>query len=374
MTMSSTTLSNDVFAGFGARDRIAGNGGGSDLASIGDGLYRMLRHELEEAGCFEPALWRKLGNMAFVVSAYGLGYVTLLGDPATAPRLAALVLIAFANVQAGFVAHEAGHGAVTRKRRVAAVIGHFFLTFLTALTYGHFQDIHTRHHPYCNVRTRDPDMQSGAFSMYLESAIEKHGLGWLVTRYQAVLIWILVSVQSFTLKFDSVRFMCREPRRARADWLILPLHLALWFGLPVFVLGFADAAMNYALMTWFTGPYLGAIFLVNHIGTKVIGPDEKISYFEQQITTTRNLGASRIADFLFGGLNNHIEHHLFPTLPRKGLRRARRITRDFCRCHGIPYRETSWPRAAAEVSRFFHQVAKSARAIKRETPGTRLSC
>ncbi len=80
-----------------------------------------------------------------------------------------------------------------------------------------------------------------------------------------------------------------------------------------------------------------------------------------------------IADFLFGGLNNHIEHHLFPTLPRKGLRRARRITRDFCRRHGVPYRETSWPRAAAEVSHFFHQVAKSAHAIKRETPGTRLS-
>lgn len=188
MTTSSTPLANDVFAGFGARDGASGNGGGGDLSSIGDGLYRMLRRELEEAGCFAPALWRQMGNMAFVVSAYGLGYLTLLGDPAMGTRLAALVLIAFANVQAGFIAHEAGHGAVTRKRRVAAVIGHFFLTFLTALTYGHFQDIHTRHHPYCNVRTRDPDMQSGAFSMYLESAIEKHGLGWLVTRYHQVLL------------------------------------------------------------------------------------------------------------------------------------------------------------------------------------------
>ncbi len=112
-----------------SRDGASGNDGGSDLSSIGDGLYRMLCHELKDAGCFEPALWHQMGNMVFVVSAFGLGYLTLLGDPATGPPLAALVLIAFANVQAGFIAHEAGHGAVTRKRRVAAVIGYFFLTF-----------------------------------------------------------------------------------------------------------------------------------------------------------------------------------------------------------------------------------------------------
>ena len=214
-------------------------------------------------------------------------------------------------------------------------------------------------------------MQSGAFSMYLESALEKRGLGWLVTRYQAVLIWFLVSLQGFSLKIDSLRFMCREPRRARVDWLVLPLHAAFWIGLPAMVLGIQGAAVNYLLLTWFTGSYLGAIFLVNHIGTEVLGPDDNdMSFFEQQITTTRNLGASRIADFLFGGLNNHIEHHLFPTLPRAGLRRARTITREFCRRHDILYRETNWLGAAGEVSRFFREVTESARIIRRQARTT----
>jgi fatty acid desaturase len=336
-------------------------------SSEGNRLYGMLRRELRDAGCFEPIRWRQVGYMIFVASAFGIGYVTLLGDVALGPRLAMLVLIAAANVHAGFVAHEIGHGAVTRNRRVAMVTGQFFLTFLTALSYGHFQDIHTRHHAHCNRHARDPDMQSGAFSMYLESALEKRGLGWLVTRYQAVLIWILVSIQGFTLKIDSLRFMCREPRRARVDWLVLPLHVAFWIGLPTFVLGFEVAAVNYVLLTWFAGPYLGAIFLVNHIGTVVLGPDDDdISFFEHQISTTRNLGATRIADFLFGGLNNHIEHHLFPTLPRRGLRRARTITREFCRRHDIPYRETNWFGAAVEVSRYFREVTESARTIRRE--------
>ena len=154
------------------------------IISNGDRLYYKLHRELKAAGCFEPAHGSQIGYMILVVSAFGLGYFTLLGDAALGPRLAALLLIAAANVHAGFVAHEIGHGAFTRNRTLAAVVGQFFLTFLTALTYGHFQDIHTRHHAHTNRRAQDPDMQSGAFSMYLESALEKRGPRWLVTRYQ----------------------------------------------------------------------------------------------------------------------------------------------------------------------------------------------
>ena len=84
---------------------------------------RILRRELRDAGCFEPVLWRQIGYMIFVVLAFGIGYITLLGDAAMVPRLAALLLIAAANVHAGFIAHEIGHGAVTRNRRAAGVTG-----------------------------------------------------------------------------------------------------------------------------------------------------------------------------------------------------------------------------------------------------------
>ena len=189
MTMPSTNLWNDVTVKIVDTDSLSETDGRRYPSAIGDDVYQMLRRELIDAGCFERALWSEIGSMIFVVSTFGFGYLILLGDPATGPRLAALALIAFASVHAGFVAHETGHGAVTRNRRAAVVIGHFFMTFLTALTYGHFQDIHTRHHAHCNHRSHDPDMQSGAFSMYLESALDKRSLGWLVTRYQSVLIW-----------------------------------------------------------------------------------------------------------------------------------------------------------------------------------------
>ena len=323
----------------------------------GDRLHRMLLAEVADAGCFRPATARTAGYGIFVLASYAAAYATLLTGPGPVARVLAIVALAFISVHAGFIAHEAGHRAITRNRRVAACVGQLFNTLLTALCYSYFSHIHRRHHPHCNDRSRDPDMQSAFFSMYRESAGEKTGLGRLISRHQAVLIWVLVWLQGFTLKLDSLQHLRRNPRTTRLDQAVLVLHFALWFVPPVLLLGFADAMLNYALMTLLIGPYLGAIFLVNHLGSRVIEPGEPISFFMQEISVTRNLGTSRLSDLFFGGLNNHIEHHLFPSMPTARLRAARRITREFCRRHDIAYREMSWFAAAREVTRHFRAMS-----------------
>lgn len=319
----------------------------------GDSLYRMLRAELSTAGCFRPTAARNVAYGAFILAGHAAAYATLLAAPGFAERLLVLAALAFLNVHSGFLAHEAGHGAITRSRRAVAWIGQVFNTLLTGLAFSYFCHIHRRHHPHTNERGRDPDIQSDAFSMYRQSAEQKTGLGRLISRHQATLIWILVSLQGFTLKLDGVRFLRASPRTTRVDQAVLALHVGLWLVIPALVLGLPAALLNWGLMTLLTGPYLGAIFLVNHIGTRVVEPDEPISFLMQELDTTRNLGASRLNGFLFGGLNNHIEHHLFPTMPTARLRAARPITRAFCQRYGLVYREGSWPAAVREVTRHF---------------------
>jgi len=322
-----------------------------------DPRYRRLQARLSDAGCFRPTPVRTALYAALVLAVYVAGYATLLTAPSPALRAVAWLALVFAGVHGGFIAHEVGHGATLRGRRAVIAIGQVFDTLLTGLAYAYFCHIHRHHHPHTNDRGRDPDMQDGAFSMYRESAQRKRGLARLITRYQAVLIWPLVTLQGFRLKYDGLQFVKREARATRLDQAVLLAHVALWFGPPVLILGLPDALLNYVAMTWLTGPYLGTIFLVNHIGTRVIHPDEPISFFAQQLATTRNLGASRTQDVLFGGLNNHIEHHAFPTMPTFRLRRARPITREFCRSHGLHYREGSWRAAVVDVARHFKAMA-----------------
>lgn len=323
----------------------------------GDELHRELVAELSAAGCFRPATLRCAVYCAFILTCYTAAYAVLLTAPSAWLRAAAVVLAAFSSVHAAFVAHEAGHGAITRNRRVAGLLGQVFHTLLTGLSSTYFRHIHRLHHPHCNERAHDPDMQSAFIAMYRESALAKTGLGRLISRHQAVLIWILIGLQGFTLKFDGLSFVARNPRATRLDQLFLLLHCALWLT-PALALGPVDALLNYALMTVLIGFYVGSIFVVNHIGTRVIEPGEHESFFLQEVSVTRNLGTSRLADFVFGGLNNHIEHHAFPSMPSARLRAARGITRDFCREHDIPYREMSWLEAARETTRYFKAMSR----------------
>jgi fatty acid desaturase len=68
------------------------------------------------------------------------------------------------------------------------------------------------------------------------------------------------------------------------------------------------------------------------------------------------VAGSRLVDFVLGGLNYQIEHHLFPTMPRPNLRRAQPLVRAFCRQHGLPYTEASLFGSYAQAVRHLHAV------------------
>ena len=263
----------------------------------GDRLYRMLVAELTEAGCFRPTPVWNVTYAALIIGGYAAAYATLLTAPGLVVRVAAIVALTCLTVHAGFIAHEAGHGAIIRKRRLATSLTQVFDTLLGGLCASYFSHIHRRHHPHCNDRERDPDIRSGLLSMYRESAEEKAGLGRLISRHQGSLIWLLLCLQGFSLKLDALRFVRRNLRTTRGDQVVWLAHFGLWFVLPSLVLGLPAALLNYGLMTLLTGPYIGAIFVVNHVGTRVIEPDEPISFLVQEASTTRNLGTSALLNF-----------------------------------------------------------------------------
>ena len=80
----------------------------------GDRLHRMLIADLSNAGCFRPTTARNAVYGAFILVGYAGAYATLLAGPGFAVRALALAALAFLGVHAGFLAHEGGHGAITR--------------------------------------------------------------------------------------------------------------------------------------------------------------------------------------------------------------------------------------------------------------------
>jgi fatty acid desaturase len=132
-------------------------------------------------------------------------------------------------------------------------------------------------------------------------------------------------------------------------WILSPVKAVLFI------------AVHQALM----GVYLGCSFAPNHKGMPVLAPGQKLDYLRKQVLTSRNVAGGRWVDFLLGGLNYQIEHHLFPNMPRPNLRRAQALVHDFCTRHGIPYSQCGLLRSYTEVLRHLHHVGAPLRSPAR---------
>ena len=130
-------------------------------------------------------------------------------------------------------------------------------------------------------------------------------------------------------------------------WVVLMIFLG-WRGIGIFVGSQIIASI-----------YLGAIIAPNHKGMPVWAHGAKLSFLERQVLSSRNVTSRPVWDFLFGGLNYQIEHHLFPTLPRVHFKHARAIIKPFCAAHGLPDEEVDPLTSYRMVYAAFRRVGRA---------------
>jgi fatty acid desaturase len=323
-----------------------------------DPRYQRLRQRLEAVGFFAAApggyLWR--------LPLLGVIWIAAMGALATAPgwplRVLAWTALAFTMVQGAFMSHEAMHGSISRRPAVNRAMGQLFDSFLIGFSFSYFTRSHTVHHFNCNEEGTDPDTLSTLFSVFESSAREKRGLGRLITRFQYFAIPLLYPTWALAMKWDALCYLVRHRRETRVDWLMIGLHVVTWFGVLPLYIGFGPAFADYLGMSALTGLYLAVLIPVNHVARAVVPHGDEQPFLEAQLTTTRNLGQSLLLDYLFIGLNSHIEHHLFPWVPSSRLRRGRAVVQAFCREEGLPYYQQSYGRATLEVFRHFWAMSR----------------
>jgi fatty acid desaturase len=103
---------------------------------------------------------------------------------------------------------------------------------------------------------------------------------------------------------------------------------------------------------------MGCSFAPNHKGMPVLTADDELDYLRRQVLTSRNIRGGRWVDFLLGGLNYQIEHHLFPNMPRPNLRRSQHLIRQFCHQHGVSYTDATLFGSYRQVLRHLRDVGR----------------
>jgi len=326
----------------------------------GPELFRELQDRVRRAGLFqskERYYLCKIG-MTLVLSSAGWTAFVLVGQSWW--QLLVAALLGFGSVQTALVVHDAGHTQVCRSGRSNRMICQLHANLLLGVSAAWWVQYHNRHHNHPNDMVRDPSVRRLATIFKRVDSRSSGSSGRIVVRGEPYLFFPRYAFAALGLRLASVLSLVRRhPRAARRfaiESLLMAIHYLAYVSVVTWrldgalLIGFVVA--HYAL----SGLYFGAVVAPNHTGMPMMDTGAT-GWVQRQLLTTRNLRPSPVVDYLFGGLNYQIEHHLFPSMARPNLRRCRPVVKEFCRDRGLPYHETGVVTAYVEIVRYLRRVS-----------------
>ncbi|WP_045558789.1 fatty acid desaturase family protein [Streptomyces sp. FxanaA7] len=268
----------------------------------------------------------------------GWGAVALVGDSWWTLAVAAFLAVVFGQV--ALLAHDAAHRQVFRRRRASEASGRIAGAGV-GMSYGWWQDKHTRHHANPNHEELDPDLDPDLLVWSQDQARAAKGLPRLIGRWQAFLFFPLLTLEGFNLHVSSVKALANRSLKHRTlDGTLLFTHFALYLTVLLWLLPPGMAIAFLAVHQGLFGIYLGSLFAPNHKGMPILTGEDRPDFLRRQVLTSRNVRGGLFTDIALGGLNHQIEHHLFPSMPSPNLRKARTVVRRHCQELGLDYVET----------------------------------
>ena len=334
-------------------------------ASLPGSEYAALSREVRAAGL----LRRRYGYYAFRITANLLVFAgawvafVFVGDSWWQLFIAAGLAVVFA--QLAFIGHDAGHRQIFRSRKYNDVVGTVH-GGLIGMSYQKWINGHNRHHANPNHEEHDPDLDIVVLAFTSAQAGRRSGIRRWLAKHQAAVFFPLLTLEGLNLHASGIRaVLSGETRARRLEGALLTAHLVGYLT-AVFVTLSPGLAVVFILvhqMLW--GVYMGCAFAPNHKGMPTMTGDSVDDFLRKQVLTSRNIRGGWLTDFVLGGLNYQIEHHLFPSMPRPHLRHVQPIVRSFCARHGIPYAEVGLVRSYRHVLEHLHEMGAPLRAADR---------
>jgi fatty acid desaturase len=326
--------------------------------------YTQLSRQLKQAGLLDRRRgWygTRIGLNLVLLAAGGVAFF-LLGESWW--QLLTAAYLAVVATQLAFVGHDAGHRQIFRTRRANDLVGLVNGNLLVGISFGWWVPKHNAHHSNPNDEDLDPDIGIAALAFTAAQARGKRGLARVIARSQAFLFFPLLLLEAGHLHVASVTSILRGRGRANlVEGLLLLVHAVLYVTALLWVLTPLQAVAFALVQQGLFGLYLGCSFAPNHKGMPTLTQADQLDFARRQVLTSRNVRGSHFVDFLLGGLNYQIEHHLFPNMPRPNLRHAQPLVREFCRQHNLPYTEASLFGSYAEALRHLHAVGAPLRPV-----------
>ncbi len=327
--------------------------------------YIALRKEVIDAGLLERQYGYYAYKAVFSIVLLAASIFVLVEFDSLALQMLNALFLAFALVQFGMLLHDADHQQVFRSSKRNELLGMATGNLVLGVSSHAWTEVHNKHHSSPNHIDEDPDIEIAGLAYSEEQALKKRGISRFVAKHQAYFWLLLMSLAAFSMRLNHHRKVFlglfsknkSDLKRCIAEAALLAAGTSIYFTLVFSSLGLwkgiVFAVVNYLL----TGLYMGTVFATNHKGMPLVNGKDKQDFLRVQVMVSRNVRGNPLVELWCGGLNYQIEHHLFTTMPRNNLRKAREIVKPFCEKHGIGYHETGFFQSYKEILQHLHKVS-----------------
>ncbi|MFK7921510.1 MAG: fatty acid desaturase [Bacteroidia bacterium] len=251
------------------------------------------------------------------------------------------------------VAHDASHGAFSDKAHINRIMSHSW-DFFGMSSYVWSLKHNLSHHSRTNVHGSDIDIEQGVLLRF-----EPHTERRWYHRWQHLYAPLLYAhFGFFAILFRDFQMMGMHqfankkiPQHPRSAWrslLIGKLWFATWFALLPHLLiarPWTEILLGQYITLTIAGIYAVMTLVVPHInrGNSFPLPSEEGiiegSWAEHQVEATLDFAVdSRLAQWLTGGLNTHVCHHVFPNICHVHYRQLTRLIQETAQEFELDYR------------------------------------
>ena len=333
--------------------------GAADAAGLPDakGLAQRiaeLRIWAREKGYYGVPFWEQALRCLELVAVPTLAF-TLLAQGGIAAGLGAIIL-GMHYPRTAYLGHDIAHGQWGLRNEPKASLMLRLIALAQGFGSSWWVEKHELHHAFPNacrvegdgtLAPIDGDIDSPPWLVWDKSLAQyndkarQDGLGralsFLLPRFQVPLFFPILSVARFNWSWQSIDVALKRKR-----WAEAALCVAHWV-LGLTLAGVLTPGAAWTGWLWFVcaqllgGFILAFVFVLNHTGMEVYEASTAKGFYDRQARSTRNTPSSPFLDWLTGGLNSQIEHHMFPSLSRRHLAKMRQMTEAAMQACGYRY-------------------------------------
>ncbi|XP_021748030.1 delta(8)-fatty-acid desaturase-like [Chenopodium quinoa] len=345
--------------------------------------YRKLHNEFTKMGLFEKKGHAVIYIFISIFIMLSLCVYGVIWSDNVLVHLGCGALMGMAWIQSAYLGHDSGHYQIMSSPKYNKVAQILTGNCLTGISMAWWKWTHNAHHIACNSLDHDPDLQhipvfavstkffNNMTSVFYGRKMDFDPVARFLVSYQHMTYYPVMVVARINLYVQTLLLLFNPNRKVINRGLNIMGIMVFWTWYPLLVscLPSWEERFMFVLASFVVTAFQHIQFTLNHFSANVyVGQPHGNDWFEKQTFGSIDIACASWMDWLFGGLQFQLEHHLFPRLPRCNLRKVAPVVKDLCKKHNLPYRSLSFWEANVSTLKTLRDAALQARDLSNPMP------